>query len=108
MSHQDQNDWESDQGVAVEESKPELKRPPMYKVMLLNDDYSPMDFVVEVIMKFFGKQREEATKIMLQVHYEGKGVCGIYRSEIAETKVVQVNEYSKANQHPLMCVMEEA
>ncbi|NVJ49436.1 MAG: ATP-dependent Clp protease adapter ClpS [Gammaproteobacteria bacterium] len=108
MSQNSQNDWEIDHGIAVEESKPELKPPPMYKVILLNDDYTPMDFVVEVIMKYFGKHQEEAAKIMLQVHYEGKGVCGIYRSEIAETKVVQVNEYSKANQHPLMCVMEQA
>jgi ATP-dependent Clp protease adaptor protein ClpS len=108
MSQQDQNDWDSDEGLAVEESKPQVKQPPMYNVVLLNDDYSPMDFVVEVIMKFFGKHREEATRIMLQVHYEGKGVCGTYRSEIAETKVMQVNEYARAHQHPLLCIMEEA
>ncbi len=108
MSQKHQNDWEIDHGLAVEEAEPEVKQPPMYKVVLLNDDFSPMDFVVEVIMKFFGKHKEEATKIMLQIHYEGRGVCGLYRSEIAETKVVQVNEYSRANQHPLLCIMEEA
>ncbi len=108
MSQENQNDWEIDHGIATEESKPEVKQPKLYKVILLNDDYSPMDFVVEVIMTFFGKHREEATKIMLQIHYEGKGICGIYRREIAETKVAQVNDFSNANQHPLLCTMEEA
>ena len=108
MSDKNHNDLDIDDGVAVQESEPEVKQPPMYKVVLMNDDYTPMDFVVEVIMKFFGKQREQATKIMLQIHYDGKGICGLYRSEIAETKVVQVNEYSRAHQHPLLCVMEEA
>ncbi|MEE4245356.1 MAG: ATP-dependent Clp protease adapter ClpS [Kangiellaceae bacterium] len=108
MSQNDHNDYDIDHGIAIEESEPEVKPPSMYKVVLLNDDYSPMDFVVEVIMKFFDKQREEATKIMLQVHYDGAGVCGVYRHEIAETKVYLVNEFSKEHNHPLMCVMEAA
>ena len=97
-----------DHGVVVEEARPRLKPPRMYKVVLLNDDYTPMDFVVRVLEKFFGMSRPRATQIMLQVHTRGKGVCGIYTYEIAETKVAQVNEYSRRHQHPLLCTMEEA
>ncbi len=98
----------TDHGLVVEEARPRLKPPRMYKVVLLNDDYTPMDFVVRVLEKFFGMSRPRATQIMLQVHTRGKGVCGIYTYEIAETKVAQVNEYSRRHQHPLLCTMEEA
>ena len=94
-------------GTVVAEREPETKEPPMYKVMLLNDDYTPMDFVVAILNQFFHKTVEQATKVMLQVHYEGAGVAGIYRAEIAETKVVSVNEYAREHGHPLMCIMEE-
>jgi len=97
-----------DHGLVVEEARPRLKPPRMYKVVLLNDDYTPMDFVVRVLEKFFGMSRPRATQIMLQVHTRGKGVCGVYTYEIAETKVAQVNEYSRRHQHPLLCTMEEA
>jgi ATP-dependent Clp protease adaptor protein ClpS len=94
-------------GLAVEAEKPKLKRPPLYKVVLLNDDYTPMEFVVEILQVFFGMDRHKATQIMLSVHTSGKGVCGIYTHDIAETKVSQVNHYSREHQHPLLCVMEE-
>lgn len=106
MSHNDNLDKERDAGLAVAEAKPEVKQPPMYKVLLLNDDYTPMDFVVEVLRKFFGLHEEEATKVMLQVHHEGKGICGVFTPDIAETKVVQVNDFSRKHEHPLMCIME--
>ena len=99
---------ESDSGIAVQESKPELKRPPLFKVVLINDDYTPMEFVVEVLEMFFRMNREQATHVMLTVHTQGKGVCGIYSREIAETKVSQVNDYSRENNHPLLCTMERA
>lgn len=95
-------------GLAVEEAKPKLKRPPLYKVLLLNDDFTPMEFVVHILEQFFGMPRDKATRVMLQVHTQGQGVCGIYPREIAETKVVQVNEYARENQHPLLCTMEYA
>jgi len=94
------------ENVVVEEAKPKLKRPPMYKVLLLNDDYTPMEFVVHILKAFFGMNREKATHIMLNVHTKGKGVCGLYPRDIAETKVAQVNEYSRQNDHPLLCTME--
>ena len=95
-------------GLALEEAKPKLKKPPLYKVVLLNDDYTPMDFVVNVLELFFGKPRDQATRIMLQVHTQGKGVCGVFSREIAETKVHQVNTFARENQHPLMCTLEPA
>ncbi len=95
-------------GLVLEEAKPKLKKPPLYKVVLLNDDYTPMDFVVSVLEMFFNLPREKATRIMLQVHTQGKGVCGIFSKEIAETKVHQVNTYSRENQHPLLCTLEPA
>jgi ATP-dependent Clp protease adaptor protein ClpS len=95
-----------DDNLALEEAKPKLKRPPMYKVVLINDDFTPMEFVVHVLEAFFGMDRERATHIMLNVHTKGKGVCGVYPRDIAETKVAQVNEYSRQNEHPLMCTME--
>ncbi|WJW74393.1 ATP-dependent Clp protease adapter ClpS [Thiohalobacter sp. IOR34] len=97
-----------DDGLAVEEAKPRLKPPPLYKVVLLNDDYTPMEFVVEILERFFRMNREQATQVMLHVHTRGKGVCGVYTREIAETKVAQVNDYSREHQHPLLCTMEEA
>ncbi len=96
-----------DNGTAVEEAKPKLKRPPMYKVVLMNDDYTPMDFVVHVLENFFGMDHDMATEVMLAVHTRGKGVCGVYTRDVAETKVTLVNDYSRENQHPLMCAMEE-
>lgn len=95
-------------GIAVEEAKPKLKQPPLYKVIILNDDFTPMDFVVEVLQKFFGMDQEKATQIMLHVHTRGVGVCGVYTRDVAETKVHQVNNYSRENQHPLLCTMDEA
>jgi ATP-dependent Clp protease adaptor protein ClpS len=94
-------------GLAVEVSKPEVARPPLFQVLLLNDDFTPMDFVVEVLRSFFGMDQEKAVQIMLHVHTRGKGVCGVFTREVAETKVTQVNEYSRANQHPLLCTMEK-
>jgi ATP-dependent Clp protease adaptor protein ClpS len=99
---------EHDHGVALEVSKPELQRPPLYSVLLLNDDYTPMDFVVEVLMRHFSMNLEKATQVMLHVHTRGRGVCGVFTREIAESKVAQVNEYARLNQHPLLCTMEKA
>lgn len=106
MSDKTDNHFEDD--LAVQEAEPKLKRPPLYKVILINDDYTPMDFVVHVLESFFSIDRENATRIMLDVHNHGKGVCGIFTHEIAETKVTLVNEYSRENQHPLLCTLEQA
>ncbi len=103
-----QHEHDHEHGVAVETGKPELARPPLYSVMLLNDDYTPMDFVVEVLMRFFSMNLEKATQIMLHVHTRGRGVCGVFTREIAESKVAQVNEFARLNQHPLLCTMEKA
>jgi len=91
----------------LEAQRSKLKPPPMFKVMLLNDDYTPMEFVVLVLQKFFGMTRERATQVMLKVHREGIGVCGVYPRDIATTKVQQVAAYARRHQHPLQCVMEE-
>ena len=93
--------------TVLEARKSKLKPPPMYKVMLLNDDYTPMEFVVVVLQKFFSMTRERATQVMLKVHREGIGVCGVFPRDIAATKVQQVAAYSRKHQHPLQCVMEE-
>ncbi|MCP4410264.1 MAG: ATP-dependent Clp protease adapter ClpS [Gammaproteobacteria bacterium] len=93
--------------LALQEGKTKIKRPPLYKVVLINDDYTPMEFVVHILENFFKMNREKATRIMLQVHTRGKGVCGVYTRDIAETKVYQVNEHARENQHPLLCAMEE-
>ncbi|WP_346836399.1 ATP-dependent Clp protease adapter ClpS [Microbulbifer sp. SAOS-129_SWC] len=90
----------------LEEAAPRLKRPPMYKVIMLNDDYTPMDFVVETLEVFFGADRERATRLMLQVHTQGKAICGVYTRDIAETKAAQVNQFARDNQHPLLCEIE--
>ena len=97
-----------DDGLAVQEAKPKLKKPPLYKVLLLNDDYTPMEFVVHVLEQFFSMDRPTATRIMLEVHTRGHGVCGVYTHDIAETKVEHVNSYARENQHPLLCTMEAA
>lgn len=94
--------------LAVEEAKPKLKPPPMYKVVILNDDYTPMDFVVEVLEVFFAMNREKATRIMLTVHTQGKAVCGIFTRDVAETKAALVVDYAREYQHPLMCQVEMA
>ena len=104
MSYPQEGD--SDGSIALQESKPELKKPPLFKVILLNDDYTPMEFVVEVLETFFRMNREQATHVMLTVHTQGKGVCGIYTRDIAETKAAQVNQYARENQHPLLCEIE--
>ncbi len=92
--------------TVVEAKKAKVKSPPMFKVLLLNDDYTPMDFVVVVLQKFFSIGREKATQIMLKVHREGAGVCGVYPRDVAATKVEQVIAFARQHQHPLRCVME--
>ena len=90
----------------LEAKKAKVKLPPMYQVLLLNDDYTPMEFVVLVLQKFFAMTRERATQVMLKVHREGMGVCGVYPHDVASTKVQQVSAYARKHQHPLQCVME--
>ena len=87
-------------------SRPELKRPPMYVVVLMNDDYTPMDFVIEILQQYFAMNLDQATQVMLTVHYEGKGVAGVYPRDIAETKANQVNNYARSQGHPLLCQIE--
>ena len=99
-------DMDQDGGLLTETSKPELKRPPMYKVILMNDDYTPMEFVIHILENFFSMEREKATQIMLKVHTEGSAVVGIYPRDIAETKSEQVNQYAQENSHPLLSVIE--
>lgn len=96
-----------DGDLAVQEAKPKLKVPSLYKVILNNDDYTPMDFVIQILELFFSMNSENATRIMLDVHTNGKGICGVFSREIAETKVAQVNNYSRENQHPFLCTMEK-
>jgi ATP-dependent Clp protease adaptor protein ClpS len=93
-------------GVIVK-AKPKTKKPSMYKVLMLNDDYTPMEFVVHILERFFNKTREEATRIMLHVHRRGVGVCGVYTYEVAETKVTQVMDFARQHQHPLQCTLEK-
>ncbi len=95
-------------GLTVEATKPKLQRPPLYSVLLLNDDFTPMEFVVFILECFFNLDRETAVRVMLQVHTQGKGVCGQFTREIAETKVAQVNNHARDNNHPLLCTMERA
>jgi ATP-dependent Clp protease adaptor protein ClpS len=106
MSSREQTSHED--GLALQEAKPKLKKPPLYKVIILNDDYTPMEFVVQVLETFFGMDREKATRVMLHVHTRGMGVCGLFTKDVAETKVSQVNDFSRSNQHPLLCTMEES
>ena len=95
------------QHLELQEAKPKLQKPPMYRVLLMNDDYTPMDFVVEILESYFHMSQEKATQIMLHVHTRGVGVCGVFTREVAETKVALVNEYSRSHQHPLLCTMEK-
>ncbi len=97
---------DSDTGVLEAPAKPKIKKPPLYRVVLLNDDYTPMEFVVEVLQTFFGLDREKATQVMLAVHTQGKATCGIFPRDIAETKSAQVNQYAQENQHPLISEIE--
>ncbi len=106
MSDDSGHERGSDHGLVVEEAKPKLKRPPMYKVVLMNDDYTPMEFVVEVLEIFFNMGREQATQVMLAVHTHGKAVCGVFTRDIAETKAAQVNQYARDQQHPLLAEIE--
>ena len=94
--------------LTVEEAKPKVKPPPLYRVVLSNDDYTPMEFVVEILETLFGMERTRATQVMLEVHTKGKGVCGVYSYEIAETKVALVMSIAGQQQHPLLCTMEES
>ena len=98
---------DGDHDLAIEEARPRIKKPPLYRVVLLNDDYTPMDFVVQILEKIFSMDRSAATRTMLQVHTRGKGVCGVFSYEIAETKVAQVTGLAQQHQHPLLCTMEE-
>lgn len=98
-------DQEND--LATKTAKPKLKAPPLYKVVLLNDDFTPMEFVVAVLIDYFGMGEEQATQVMLQVHTQGVGVCGVFSKDIAETKVYMVREYASKNNHPLLCTMEK-
>ena len=100
-------EWYSEGTLEVQESEPEVKQPSMYKVVLLNDDFTPMEFVVQILELFFGMNREKATQIMLQVHTDGKGICGVFTHDVAETKAMQVNEFSRSHEHPLLCTLEE-
>ena len=102
------NQRESGIGLITEAAKPKLAQPPLYQVVMLNDDFTPMEFVVQVLEMFFHHVRERAVQIMLQVHQTGRGVAGVFPAEIAETKVAQVNAYARKHQHPLLTVMEKA
>ncbi len=107
------DDWSDDElndidvgDTALETAKPKLKKPRMYRVIINNDDYTPMEFVVHILENFFSMDRAKATRIMLDVHNNGKGICGLFTRDTAETKTMQVNDYSKKHDHPLMCSME--
>ena len=102
-----ENQYSDSRDVAVKEARPKLKRPPLFRVLLVNDDFTPMEFVVEILQGVFGMERTSATRVMLEVHTKGKGVCGEYTFEIAETKVAQVTTIAQQQQHPLLCTMEE-
>jgi ATP-dependent Clp protease adaptor protein ClpS len=107
MSEDDrQNDDNGSTGLAVQ-TRTKTKKPSLYKVLMLNDDYTPMEFVVHVLERFFSKTREEATQIMLHVHRRGVGICGVFTYEVAETKVTQVTDFARRNQHPLRCTLEK-
>ncbi len=105
---QHDSEHQSSHDLAVEEARPRLQEPPLYRVVLINDDYTPMEFVVEVLEGIFAMQRTRATQVMLEVHTKGKGVCGAFSFDIAETKVAQVMNTAKQQQHPLLCTMEKS
>lgn len=94
--------------LVIEEARPQLKKPPRYQVVMFNDDYTPMEFVVEVLETFFAMDRELAVRVMLKVHTEGRAVCGVFTRDIAESKALQVNRYARENEHPLICEIEPA
>ena len=96
------------QTTLLEREASQVKPPPMFKVVLLNDDFTPMEFVVLILQKFFSKGHEQATQIMLNVHQQGRGVCGVYPRDVASTKIDQVSRFARQHQHPLQCIMEEA
>ena len=107
ISNQDPDQPEEHFGLQVmERDEQQLQPPSMYKVVLLNDDYTPMEFVIDILISFFRHNEDQATQIMLAVHTQGKGVCGVYTKDIAETKAAQVNQYSRQNKHPLLCEVE--
>lgn len=106
--HQDDPERGDGHDLAVEEARPKIKTPPLYRVVLINDDYTPMEFVVDILESVFGMERTRATQVMLEVHTKGKGVCGVFNFEIAETKVAQVMGMAQQHQHPLLCTMEES
>jgi ATP-dependent Clp protease adaptor protein ClpS len=107
MTDRNTRDDDAPETGVVVKSKPKTKKPAMYKVLMLNDDYTPMEFVVHVLERFFSKTREEATRIMLHVHRRGVGICGVYTYEVAETKVTQVIDFARSHQHPLQCTLEK-
>ena len=107
MSHEADQQHEGDRGLALKPARPKIARPPLFQVLLLNDDFTPMDFVVEVLRAFFNLDQEQAVQVMLHVHTRGRGVCGVFTREVAETKVAHVNEFSRSHQHPLLCTMEK-
>jgi len=106
--HRDKQEQRSGYDLAVEEARPKTKRPSLYRVVLINDDFTPMEFVVEILESVFGMERTRATQVMLEVHTKGKGVCGVFNFGIAETKVAQVMGIAEQHQHPLLCTMEES
>ena len=103
----DEEDRKDNQTGVLTRSKAKTKKPSLYKVLLLNDDYTPMEFVIHILERFFGKSEDEAARIMLHVHQKGVGVCGVYTFEVAETKVTLVMDFSRAHHHPLQCTMEK-
>jgi ATP-dependent Clp protease adaptor protein ClpS len=108
MSEQERHGDElTGDGLALQEARPKVKKPPLYKVVILNDDYTPMEFVVKVLKRFFGLSHDKATSVMLHVHTRGRGVAGVYTYEIAETKVIMVNDYAREHEHPLQSTLEE-
>ena len=103
----DDLDHHRDTGIALQEARPKLKKPPLYKVVMLNDDYTPMEFVVHVLERFFGLSHAQAFEIMLTVHKKGLAVVGVFSFEVAETKVAQVMDFARRHQHPLQCTLEK-
>jgi ATP-dependent Clp protease adaptor protein ClpS len=106
--HEDKFENNDGHDLAVEEARPKIKQPPLYRVVLINDDYTPMEFVVDILESIFAMERTRATQVMLEVHTKGKGICGVFNFEIAETKVAQVSALAQQHQHPLLCTMEES
>jgi len=107
MSDPDKNDQDDRTTGVIVRTRPKTRKPSLYKVLMLNDDYTPMEFVVEVLERFFSKTRDEATQIMMHVHRRGVGICGVYTYEVAETKVTQVMDFARQHQHPLQCTLEK-